>query len=124
MADAATATALEPVVAGRAAAAKAVAKAAKARAAKQRAAAGRCRKAASGSVPPGRCRTGGWGALWLPPSGERAALVWGCPLGCGAPVVEAGRTRALEALVLHFSLSLAPTRCLTGACKARPRRVA
>ena len=49
---AATATALEPMVAGRAAVATKVARAAAARAAKQRAAAGSCRKAA-GSVPQG-----------------------------------------------------------------------
>jgi hypothetical protein len=51
---AATATALEPVVARRAAVATKIAKAAATRAAKQRAAAGSCRKAASGSVPQGR----------------------------------------------------------------------
>ena len=49
---AAKATALEPMVAGRAAVATKVAKVAAARAAKQRAAAGSCRKAA-GSVPQG-----------------------------------------------------------------------
>ena len=51
---AATATALEPVVARRAAVATKIAKVAATRAAKQRAAAGSCRKAASGSVPQGR----------------------------------------------------------------------